>query len=158
MDEPRHPYAAAQKTVGWVLSAVGVASFGVLLLGVRKLALLERALDVGDLAVLGVFAAFGSFCLAMGWRMLRDQPDPDASALAAPAPGGPPASKRVTVSRGCAATGVFLLILSVLVPEQGYPVVLLFVGLALLAVSHALTPCVERMEQLRRARDSMRQL
>jgi hypothetical protein len=46
--------------------------------------------------------------------------------------------------------------LSVLVPWQ--PVVLLFLGLALLAVSHALTPCVERMEQLRKARASMRQL
>jgi hypothetical protein len=36
--------------------------------------------------------------------------------------------------------------------------VLLFGGLALLAVSHVLTPCQERIEKLRRARASVHQL
>jgi hypothetical protein len=64
----------------------------------------------------------------------------------------------VTLSQGCAAVGVVLLILCVLVPGHWYPVLWFFLGLALLAVSHVLTPCVERLEQLRKARDSMRQL
>lgn len=52
---------------------------------------------------------------------------------------------RVTLSRGCATAGVVLLMLSVLLPERWHPVVLLFIGLALLAVSHVLTPvCEER--------------
>ncbi len=66
--------------------------------------------------------------------------------------------RRVTVSQGFAAAGVVLLMLSVLVPAHWYPVVLLFGGLALLAVSHVLTPCEERIEKLRRARASVDQL
>jgi hypothetical protein len=48
-------------------------------------------------------------------------------------------------------------VLSALLPEHLYPVVLLFAGIALLAVSHALTPCEERIDKLRKVRDSMRQ-
>jgi hypothetical protein len=61
-------------------------------------------------------------------------------------------------ARACAAAGVLLLILSVLVPAHWQPVAFFFGGLALLAVSHGLAPCVERIEQLRRARASERQL
>ena len=67
-------------------------------------------------------------------------------------------AKRVVLSQGCAAAGVVLLMLSVLLPADWYPVALLFGGLVLLAVSHVLTPCVERLEQLRKARESVRRL
>jgi hypothetical protein len=53
---------------------------------------------------------------------------------------------------------VLLLILAVLVPAAWGPVLLLFAGIACLVVSHVLTPCEERMERLRKARASMRQL
>ena len=53
--------------------------------------------------------------------------------------------------------GVLLLMLSVLVSANWHPVVFLFAGLALLALSHGLTPCVERIAQLRKARDLERQ-
>jgi hypothetical protein len=66
--------------------------------------------------------------------------------------------RRVTLSQGCATAGVLLLMLSVLLPERWHPVVLLFIGLALLAVSHVLTPCEERIAKLRRARALDRQL
>lgn len=132
---------------------IGLAVLAVLAFAAHKLMSLDRALDPGDVAVLAVFAAFGAFCALIGWRLLRLQGNPIAAVPSHAAP-----SRRITVSHGCAAAGVLLLILAVLVPEHWYPVVLLFLGLALLAVSHALTPCVERMEQLRRARDSMRQL
>jgi hypothetical protein len=62
--------------------------------------------------------------------------------------------RRVTVGNVCAAAGVLLLMLSVLLPARWHPVALFFLGLALLAVSHGVTPCVERIEQLRKARAS----
>jgi hypothetical protein len=136
-----------------VVLCIGLAVLAVLAFAAHKLMSLARGVDPGDVAVLAVFAAFGAFCALIGWRLLRLRGHPIA---AAPSPAAP--SKRITASHGCAAAGVLLLILAVLVPEHWCPVVLLFLGLALLAVSHALTPCVERMEQLRRARDSMRQL
>ena len=144
------------KTIGGVMFCIGLASFGVLAWAARKVMALDRALDIGDIVVLSVFAIFGLFCLGMGWRVFVDRslaaapPEPQA------APAAPP--KRVTLSNGCAAAGVLLLMLSVLLPADWYPVVFLFLGVAFLAVSHALTPCVERMEQLRKARASMRQL
>ncbi len=146
---------APEKTVGGVMLCVGLAALGVLAFAARKLASLDRPGDPGDLAVLAVFAIFGAFCVILGWRLMRSAPQFPA-AIPAEATASPP--KRLTVSRACAAAGVLLLILSVFFPSDWYPVVLLFLGLALLAVSHALTPCVERMEQLRRARDSLRQL
>jgi hypothetical protein len=39
-----------------------------------------------------------------------------------------------------------------LVPAHWHPVVLLFLGIALLAIAHVLTPCEERLEKLRKAR------
>ena len=120
----------------------------------RKLVSLDRAFDIGDAVVMCVLALFAAFCVGIGWIVFRAQ----STTAFVPPPASVPAPKRVTLSQGCAAVGVVLLVLSVLIPADWYPVVPLFVGLALLAVSHALTPCVERLEQLRRARDSMRQL
>lgn len=120
--------------------------------------MLDKGVDAGDVAVLAVFAVFGLLCAMLGWRLLRD----NAASPVASAPRIEPASamptKRVTISQGCAAAGVVLVILSVLLPADWYRAGSFFAGLALLAISHGLTPCVERIEQLRKARDSMRQL
>jgi hypothetical protein len=56
------------------------------------------------------------------------------------------------------AHGVVLMVLSTVVPERWHPVPMLFIGIGLLCVSHMLKPCVERLEQLRKARKSVRQL
>lgn len=163
----REDHASAAKLVGGVLLFIGLASFGVLAVASRKLMWLERALDVGDVVVLGVFALFGSFCAGLGWRLLLPRADGHDSMRAQPLASGPPSGtqgaatpppKRVTLSRGCAAAGVLLLMLSVFLPAHWHPVVSFFLGLGLLAVAHALTPCVERIEQLRKARASERQL
>ncbi len=151
----RKPAASPEKTAGGVMFCVGLAALGVLAWAARRSGSLERALDPGDIVVFGVFAIFGAFCLLMGWRLFRARTTTYIPAAAEPAPAPP---RRVTLSQGCAAVGVLLLILSVLVPERWHPVAWFFLGLALLAVSHVLTPCVERLEQLRKARDSMRQL
>jgi formate hydrogenlyase subunit 3/multisubunit Na+/H+ antiporter MnhD subunit len=156
MDGRHKVRATGERAVGAVVLCIGVAAFGVLLFASRKLMLLDRALDAGDIAVLGVLAIFGTFCALIGWPLFRTrpapaEPDPVVSSPAEDAP-----RRRVKLSHAFAAAGVLLLILSVSVPWQ--PVVLLFLGLALLAVSHALTPCVERMEQLRKARGWERQL
>ena len=135
---------------------IGLASFGVLAWATRKLMSLDRVLDIGDIVVLTVFVTFGLFCLAMGWRLFADASLVSSAPETQAAPAAPP--KRVTLSNGCAAVGVLLLMLSVLLPADWYPVVFLFLGIAFLAVSHALTPCVERMEQLRKARASVRRL
>ena len=144
-----------EKTAGGVMFCVGLAALGVLAWAARWAGSLERALDPGDVVVFGVFAIFGAFCLLMGWKLFRARVTTFIPAAAEPAPALP---RRVTLSQGCAAVGVLLLILSVLVPAHWHPVAWFFLGLALLAVSHVLTPCVERLEQLRKARDSMRQL
>jgi hypothetical protein len=151
------PEASATRLIGGVVFAIGLASFGALLWICRRVLLSSRTWDLGDLAILGVFAMFGAFCLWSGWRLFRAAPD------AAMAPEPPPASpvgteRKITASHGFAAVGVALLILTVLVPEAWYPVVLLFAGLGCLVVSHVLTPCEERMEKLKKARSSMRQL
>jgi hypothetical protein len=52
---------------------------------------------------------------------------------------------KVAVSNACACAGVLLLIFSALAPEGWYAAVALFGGLALLVVSHALTPCLDRI-------------
>ena len=144
------------RLIGGVVLAIGLASFGALLWICRRVLLSARAWDLGDFAILSVFAVFGAFCLWSGWRLFRAAPD------AAMAP-EPPATavrteRKVTASHGFAAGGVALLILSVLLPAAWHPVVLLFAGLACLVVSHVLTPCEERMEKLKKARASMRQL
>jgi hypothetical protein len=135
-----------------------VAAFGLLAFGTRKLLLVDRAVNPGDVVVLGVFAVFCAFCACLGWRLFRAPPVPYVQPPGAPEAVLNPAPTRVKLSRACAAGGVVLLMLAVFVPAHGYPVVFLFAGLALLALSHGLTPCVERLDQLRRARASMRQL
>ena len=155
------------KLAGVIVVCIGLAAFAVVLWILRRAMGLERAWDIGDFWVLGVLALFAAACAWWGWQLFRRAPaalsEPAAEAIAvAPAPEAGPASpapsRRVTLSHGFSATGVILLILSVLLPAEWHPVVLLFVGLACLVVSHALTPCEERMEKLRKARASMRQL
>ena len=140
--------------IGGAVLSIGLGSFGALGWALRRLALLDRAIDAGDVVVLGVFAAFGSICVALGWLLLRDRSVPQVEVVSVEER----RVRRVTLSQAVAAGGVLLLMLSVLLPAQAYPVVLLFAGLALLAVSHVLTPCEERLAKLRRARASLRQL
>jgi hypothetical protein len=52
---------------------------------------------------------------------------------------------RAAASNACACGGVLLLIFSAIAPAQWYPVAALFAGLALLVVSHVLTPCLDRI-------------
>jgi len=58
------------------------------------------------------------------------------------------------VSKVCAAAGVVLLLLAAVVPLQWEPEILLFIGLALIAVSHALTPCQDQITRWWRNRIS----
>lgn len=52
---------------------------------------------------------------------------------------------KARISGICAAAGVALLVLAALLPERWIPVIPLFLGLALLAVSHVLTPCQDQI-------------
>jgi hypothetical protein len=140
------------KAVAGVVFLIGLGAFAVLAAAARKVMLLERAVDAGDFAVLSVLAVFGAFCLYIGALLYGDRSEMRSAAPVETR------RRRVTVSQGCATAGVLLLILCVVVPEHWYPVAMLFLGLALLAVSHVLTPCEERIAKLRRARASMRQL
>lgn len=141
------------KAIAAVLCLLGLGSFGALAWVAR--ASLDKPLDAGPITVAAVFAAFGSFCLYIAWRVLRTKEEPRAQPQSADSSASP---RRITLSRASSTTGVVLLILSAVLPEAFYPVALLFVGIAFLAVAHALTPCVERLEQLRKARPSIRQL
>ena len=154
------PRIAPDRIVGGAVFCIGLASFGVFAWLLSTVMGLARPLDVGDVLVLGVLAAFGGFCVAIGWVFSRTAlaEPPQFESMAEQNEVSQPLPKRVTVSQWCAAAGVVLIILSVVLPAHWYPVGFFFVGLALLAVSHALTPCVERMQQLRRARNSERQL
>jgi hypothetical protein len=149
--------SSPERVAGLVILCLGLASFGVLAWASRTGMGLDRTLDPGDVIFMSVFAIFGSFCVFMGWRLFRSRPASQAAPIAPQAaPALPP--KRVTLSTACSTTGVIFLVLAALLPERFYPVVLLFAGIALLAVSHALTPCEERIDKLRKVRDSMRQL
>ena len=52
---------------------------------------------------------------------------------------------KARVSGICAAAGVALLVLAALLPERWMPAIPLFLGLALLAVAHVLTPCQDQI-------------
>jgi hypothetical protein len=52
---------------------------------------------------------------------------------------------KARVSGICAAAGVALLVLAALLPERWIPAIPLFLGLALLALSHVLTPCQDQI-------------
>jgi len=148
--------SSPERVAGVVILCLGLASFGVLAWASRSGMGLERTLDPGDVIFLSVFAIFGSFCVFMGWRLFRSPPSVEGATAAAQVAPAPP-SKRATLSTACSTAGVIFLVLAALLPERFYPVVLLFAGIALLAVSHALTPCEERIDKLRKVRDSMRQ-
>ena len=148
------------RLVSGVIFGIGLAAFAVLAWVMRK-STLDRALDPGDVAVMSVFAVFGTFCVFTAWRLFRSAAGEEASTAATPMTeqdAEVPPSRRVTLSSACATVGVLLLVLAAVLPERWYPVVALFVGIALLAVSHALTPCEERIDKLRKMRGSMRQL
>jgi hypothetical protein len=147
--------SSPERVAGLVILCLGLASFGVLAWASRTGMGLDRTLDPGDVIFMSVFAIFGSFCVFMGWRLFRSQPSEGATLAAQLAPAPPP--KRVTLSTACSTAGVIFLVLAALLPESFCPVILLFAGIALLAVSHALTPCEDRIDKLRKVRDSMRQ-
>ena len=52
---------------------------------------------------------------------------------------------KTAVSSACACAGVLLIVYAGVAPAEGYPVPALFAGLALLVVSHVLTPCLDRI-------------
>jgi hypothetical protein len=52
---------------------------------------------------------------------------------------------RQSTSSACAAAGVLLLVLAGVAPEAWFAVPALFTGVALLCVSHFLTPCLDRI-------------
>jgi hypothetical protein len=54
-------------------------------------------------------------------------------------------TSKAAASNACACGGILLLIFAGVAPAEWYPVVALFAGLALLAVSHFLTPCLDRI-------------
>ena len=64
--------------------------------------------------------------------------------------------KRVEISNACAVVGVLLLVLAALLPAEWHPVVALFLGLALISVSHVLTPCQDQITQWWRRRIARR--
>jgi hypothetical protein len=133
-----------ERTIGAVVLFIGLASLGVLAWASRI---------IGDFIVLGVFATFGAGCVLIGWRLLLL---PASSGGQAAQPAQPAAAarsaRRVKLSHACSTAGVLLLMACALVPEHWYPVALLFLGIAFLAVAHVLTPCEERLEKLRKAR------
>jgi hypothetical protein len=133
-----------ERTIGAVVLFIGLGSLAVLAWALRH---------VSDFMVLGVLAVFGAGCVLLAWRLFLIPPAPGAVAaqLAHAAP-----SRRVTLSHACSTAGVLLLIACVLVPSHWRPVALLFLGIALLAIAHALTPCEERLEKLRKARAQTR--
>src|SRR6185437_14095503 len=49
------------------------------------------------------------------------------------------------MSFACAAPGVVMVVLAAVLPPQWHPAPLLFAGLALIAVSHVLTPCRDQI-------------
>lgn len=54
-------------------------------------------------------------------------------------------TNKAAVSAACASGGVLLLIFAGVAPAEWYPGLALFAGLALLVVSHVLTPCLDRI-------------
>ena len=66
----------------------------------------------------------------------------------------PPSRRRVVVSGAFAAAGVVLLVLAAGLPEGWHPAIPLFIGLALIAVSHVLTPCQDQITRWWRSRIS----
>lgn len=57
---------------------------------------------------------------------------------------------KTVVSSACACIGVVLLVFAGVAPDEWHPAVALMTGLVLLVVSHALTPCLDRIAVWRR--------
>jgi hypothetical protein len=130
-----------ERTIGAVVLLIGLASFGVLAWASR---------NTNAFMVLGVLAVFGAACVLLAWRLFLIPAAPRA-ALAQPAAVAP-SPRRAKLSHACSTAGVLFLMACALVPAGWYPVALLFLGIAFLAVAHVLTPCEERLEKLRKAR------
>ena len=130
-----------ERIIGAVLLFIGLASFAVF-------AWVFRNMDA--FMVLGVLAVFATGCVLLAWHLFRI-PAPPSLATTQPAAAAPSPS-RVRLSHVCSTAGVLLLMACALVPEHWYPVALLFIGIALLAIAHVLTPCEERLEKLRKVR------
>lgn len=52
---------------------------------------------------------------------------------------------KMAASNVCACAGVLLIVYAGIAPDEWHPAVALFAGLALLVVSHVLTPCLDRI-------------
>ena len=52
---------------------------------------------------------------------------------------------KTAASNACACGGVLLLVFAGVAPDEWHPAVALMIGLGLLAVSHILTPCLDRI-------------
>jgi len=61
---------------------------------------------------------------------------------------------RTGISNACAVAGVLLLVLAGVSPAQWHPAVPLFFGVALICVSHVLTPCQDQITRWWRQRIS----
>ena len=58
------------------------------------------------------------------------------------------------ISFACAAPGVVMVVVATVLPQDWHPVPLLFTGLALIALSHVLTPCRDQITRWWRSRIS----
>lgn len=132
-----------ERTIGAVLLFIGLASFAVL-------AWVSR--NMNAFMVLGVLAVFGAACVLLAWRLFLIAAPPGTEAAQPTTATRSP--RRARLSHACSTAGVLLLMACALVPQHWYPVALLFIGIALLAIAHVLTPCEERLEKLRKARAS----
>lgn len=135
-------HMSPERTIGAVVLFIGLASFGVLAWASRSIGI--------NVVVQSVFAVFGAACVLLAWRLFLI-PAPPGVPAAQPAAAAP-SPRRVRLSHACSTAGVLLLMACVLVPQDWYPVALLFLGIAFLAVAHVLTPCEERLDKLRKAR------
>jgi hypothetical protein len=130
-----------ERTIGAVLLFIGLAAFAMLAWVFR---------NMNAFMVLGVLTVFGTGCVLLALRLFLI---PAAPGVAAAQPcAAAPSARRARLSHACSTAGVLLLMACALVPTHWHPVVLLFLGIAFLAVAHVLTPCEERLDKLRKAR------
>lgn len=59
---------------------------------------------------------------------------------------------RARISGWCAATGVLLLVAASILHQESYAAIALLAGLALIGVSHVLTPCQDQITRWWRSR------
>ena len=63
-----------------------------------------------------------------------------------------PEPARTRISSRLASAGVALLVLACAMPAEWHPAFPLFIGLALIAISHVLTPCRDQITRWWRSR------